>query len=176
MMTVPSLSWTVIVTGRMVRLGLCLDRVGSDGSAASSWLLWSASWSRSLPWGLPGELIIGSGVRDPGRAVGMEAEEDVWMARREAATVAWVRSTVTGWEEAWARSFPWAVVRRRVGRWALWWEWRKALRRLVRRRGGVALGAAMVGRVAEVLEFLLFFFLFVVWFVVLDLRGGVSDS
>lgn len=87
---------------------------------------------------------MGSGVRDPGRADGMAAEDEVWMASREAATVAWVRSTVTGWEEAWARSLPCEVVRRRVGRWALWWECRKALRRLVRSRGGVALGAAMV--------------------------------
>lgn len=31
---------------------------------------------------------MGSGVRDPGRAEGMAAEEEVWMASREAATVA----------------------------------------------------------------------------------------
>lgn len=86
-------------------------------------------------------------MRDPGRAVGMAAEEDVWMARREAATVAWVRRTETGCEEACARSLPWEVVRRRVGRWAVWWEWRKVLSRLVRRRGGVALGTDMMATV-----------------------------
>lgn len=49
---------------------------------------------------------MGSGVREPGRAEGSTGEEDEWIERREAATVAWVRSTETGWGLACARSFP----------------------------------------------------------------------
>lgn len=88
---------------------------------------------------------MGSGVLEPGRADGTSTDDDVWMASRDAATVAWVRRTETGcWGLAWARSLPWYVVRRRVGSWAVWLAWRKALSRFVRRRGGVLLGTAAI--------------------------------
>lgn len=80
---------------------------------------------------------MGSGVQAPGRADGTSTDDEAWMARREAATVARVRSRVTAWGLAWARSLPCDVMSSSVGSCGLRLAWRKALRRLVRRRGGV---------------------------------------
>lgn len=59
------------------------------------------------------------------------------MAHSDAATVHCVRSVLTDCVEACARSLPERVARRAVWIWGVRFDWRKAVRRLVRRRGGV---------------------------------------
>lgn len=86
----------------------------------------------------------------PGKALGRDTDDDVWIAKSEAATVAWVRRVETGRGEAWARSLPDGVVRRRVGREGEAEAWRKEVRRLVRRRGGLDCDIATV--VCEAIE------------------------
>jgi hypothetical protein len=80
---------------------------------------------------------MGSGVREPGNDAASAGAEVECMARSEAATVAWVRSEATGCGLAWARSLPCGLVRRSVGSCGVRFALRKAVRRFVRRRGGV---------------------------------------
>ena len=115
--SVPPLSCTVIVTGLVpVRESrsrsdlpdcersnpfLSVDLL--PRSPPSSTVVAPCSPSSSLS---RGEVGIGSGVREPGNADGIATDEDACIVRREAATVACVRSWETGCGEAWARSFP----------------------------------------------------------------------
>lgn len=114
--TTPAASCTVIVNG--------FPSEGAGPAAAAGLLLGRGGGG-------------GEDEEDVGRASGMSGAVEAWRAKREDATVDWVRRRETGCGEAWASRRPEGVARRAVWRCALRFEARKLVRRLVRRRGGV---------------------------------------
>lgn len=85
-----------------------------------------------------------------GKVFGRDIDDDVWIVKSEVVIVVWVWRVEMGCGEVWVRSLLDGVVRRRVGREGEVEVWRKEVRCLVRRRGGLDCDIVMV--VCEVIE------------------------
>lgn len=115
--TTPAASWTVIVRGF------------PPAPPAPAWYPPSSVFAAAAP-------DDDGGVEDDdGSASGISGVAEAWRAKREDATVDWVRRRETGCGEAWASRRPEGVARSAVWRFAFRFEARKEVRRFVRRRG-----------------------------------------